>query len=230
MSLFVAVECAAMQAAGSRESLSYQVSSRARSAQVLLDREQTVRQSVRTDYLLPTTSSQESRVRAGPYRTRASAGITSRQRVSRWFSPYFGCCWRMIGSLWCSDTVGWMTGTTSSLWKLLLKSQRFVIGTQTWSYSGKLSHVHTLIHTTFYGPFPELPGWADVRRNLLDFMVHGKMSEAHTPAIRMGATPSGLNSSLPLSSTHFYTACSFCRMKWLVLVRGHTFLSATPHL
>jgi len=52
-------------------------------------------------------------------------------------------------------------------------------------------------HTTpqpFYGPFPGPPGWAGARRELLDFMVQGKINclilFLNTPTIRMGATPS----------------------------------------
>jgi len=57
--------------------------------------------------------------------------------------------------------------------------------------------------------FPGLPGWAGARRNklLLDFMVQGKITEAGTPSIWMGATPSGLISDPPLSSHHFYARC-----------------------
>jgi len=60
--------------------------------------------------------------------------------------------------------------------------------------------------------FPWLPGWASARRNLLlHLMVQGEISEADTPTIRLGATPSGLISDPPPSSSHFNTGCPFCR-------------------
>jgi len=42
-----------------------------------------------------------------------------------------------------------------------------------------------------YGPFQELPGWAGARRNLLHFVVQGKITEADTLTTQLGATPSG---------------------------------------
>jgi len=52
--------------------------------------------------------------------------------------------------------------------------------------------------------FPGLPGCAGARRrNLLDFMVQGEISEADTPTIRMGATPSRLISDPSHSSPYF---------------------------
>ena len=59
-------------------------------------------------------------------------------------------------------------------------------------------------HNHFTALFPGLPGWADARRKLLvDFMVQGKTTEADTPTIQVGATPSGLISDPPPSSPHF---------------------------
>jgi len=56
--------------------------------------------------------------------------------------------------------------------------------------------VNTRTHTQpFYGPFPGPPGWASARRELLDFMVQGRLTEADTLTIRLGATPSGLTSA-----------------------------------
>jgi len=55
-----------------------------------------------------------------------------------------------------------------------------------------------LLHTQpFYGPFLGLPGWAGARRNLLDFVVQWKITEADTSTIRLGATPTGLNIFTP---------------------------------
>ena len=55
---------------------------------------------------------------------------------------------------------------------------------------GWTANTHT--HNHFTAIFPGLPAWAGARRNLLDFMVQGKITEADTPTIRMGATPSEL--------------------------------------
>jgi len=42
-------------------------------------------------------------------------------------------------------------------------------------------------------------------------MVQGKITEADTLTIRLGATPSGLISNPPPSSHHFYAGCPSCR-------------------
>jgi len=57
---------------------------------------------------------------------------------------------------------------------------------------------HTHTYTPFYGLFSRRsgpPGWASAWRELLDFTVQGKINEAETPTIRLGATPSGLTSA-----------------------------------
>jgi len=51
------------------------------------------------------------------------------------------------------------------------------------------THKHTQPSTA------EPPGWAGARRELLEFMVQGRLTEADTPTIRLGATPSGLTSA-----------------------------------
>jgi len=53
------------------------------------------------------------------------------------------------------------------------------------------SHARTNHHTTtppqpFYGPFPEPPGWAGARRELLDFMVQGKINRGRHTDIPAG--------------------------------------------
>jgi len=56
--------------------------------------------------------------------------------------------------------------------------------------------------------FRGLPGWAGARRrNLLNFMVQGNITEADTPTIWLCATPSGLISDPPPSSLHCYAGC-----------------------
>jgi len=75
---------------------------------------------------------------------------------------------------------------------------------------------HTNTRNHFMALLPGLPGWASARRSLLDFMVQGKISEADTPIIRLGATASGVISDPPPSSSHFYVGChSCCNPPWL---------------
>jgi len=42
------------------------------------------------------------------------------------------------------------------------------------------------------------------------FMVQGKVTEADTPTIWLGVTPSGLISNPPPSSPHVYAGCASC--------------------
>jgi len=59
--------------------------------------------------------------------------------------------------------------------------------------------------------FPGLPRWAGARRELLDFMVQGKIDKRQTLIIWLGATPSGLTSA-HLHHPHFLQAgCTSCR-------------------
>jgi len=88
------------------------------------------------------------------------------------------------------------------------------------SHNGRyFSHTHTH-HDRFTALFPWLPGWASDRRNLfLDLVVQGKITEADTPTIRLGASPSGLMSDPPASSPILYTGCPSCcnlpSLSWL---------------
>jgi len=54
----------------------------------------------------------------------------------------------------------------------------------------KLFHPQTHTPPPFNCPFPELPGSTSARRNLLDLVVEGKVSEAGILTVRLGATPS----------------------------------------
>ena len=114
-----------------------------------------------------------------------------------------------FSSLECFDTVGWATRRASGLCPF-------------GSITTTKPHTHTLIYpmltsvnclltyfTTpqpFYGPFPGPPGWAGARRELLDFMVQGKINRgrhANRPAgrhsIRTNQCPP------PPSSPYFFT-------------------------
>jgi len=61
---------------------------------------------------------------------------------------------------------------------------------------GKLQGTSTTPdHNRFMALFLGPSGWAGARRELLDFMVQEKITEADTPTIRLGATPSGLTTT-----------------------------------
>jgi len=47
----------------------------------------------------------------------------------------------------------------------------------------------------FYGPFPGPPGWTGARRELLDFMVQGKINRGKHTDHPLGAIPSRLTSA-----------------------------------
>jgi len=55
----------------------------------------------------------------------------------------------------------------------------------------EIQHHH---HNSFMALFLGSPGWAGARRELLEFMVKGRLTEADTLTIQLGATPSGLTS------------------------------------
>jgi len=56
----------------------------------------------------------------------------------------------------------------------------------------------------FYGPFPESPGWAGVRRELLDFMVQEKINrDRHTNHLA-GRHSIRTNQSPPAPSPYFF--------------------------
>jgi len=60
--------------------------------------------------------------------------------------------------------------------------------------------------TTVLRPvYPGPPRWASARRELLDLWCKGRLTEADTLTIRLGATPSGLTSA-HLHHPHFFTA------------------------
>jgi len=66
------------------------------------------------------------------------------------------------------------------------------------------SNTHTYTCNCFKALFLGLPGRAGSRRDLrLDFRMHGKITEADTSTIRVGATPSGLITA----HLHFYAGC-----------------------
>jgi len=62
------------------------------------------------------------------------------------------------------------------------------------STEGKHIHVHTY-HNRFTALFLGPPGCAGARRELLDFMVQGKINRGRHTEIQLGGTPSGLTSA-----------------------------------
>ena len=59
--------------------------------------------------------------------------------------------------------------------------------------SSRRHHHHQ--HNRFTALFAAPPGWASARRELLDFMVLGKINRGRYTTIWLGATPSGLTSA-----------------------------------
>jgi len=84
-----------------------------------------------------------------------------------------------------------------------------------------MTHTHTQTHTTVLRPvFRDYPGEPVPEETFFwTFTVQGKITQADTLTIRMGAIPSKLISDPSLSSPHFYTGCPSCRnphtLSWL---------------
>jgi len=84
--------------------------------------------------------------------------------------------------MWTVAAYSW----THSQSPLTLYNGWWMLSTTTTTYnvfSGTLNPTHSLTHSpqAFYGPFPEPPGWAGARRELLDFVVQGKINKGrHT--------------------------------------------------
>jgi len=70
----------------------------------------------------------------------------------------------------------------------------------------KLPHNHNHFTALFLGP----PGWASARRELLDFMVQGKINTGRH-IDRLGATPSGLTSAHFHHPIFLQARCPSCR-------------------
>ena len=70
------------------------------------------------------------------------------------------------------------------------------------------SHTHTTVLRPFSGTTRVSQCQCQKKNILLDFTVQGKISDADTPTIRLGATPSGLISDPP--PFHFYAVCPSC--------------------
>ena len=89
---------------------------------------------------------------------------------------------------------------------------------QRWQRLWYFAHWDT--HNRFTAFFRRLPSWASARRNLLfDFMVQGKITEADTLTVQLGATPPRLISDPRASSPHFNAGCPSCHnpptLSWL---------------
>ena len=70
-------------------------------------------------------------------------------------------------------------------------------------------HSHT--HNRFTALFPGPPGWAGARRELVDFMVQGKINRGRHTDLRLGATPSGLTSAHLHHPPYFlWAGCPSC--------------------
>jgi len=83
------------------------------------------------------------------------------------------------------------------------------------AFSRTLNLTQSIKHNRFTALFPGPPAWAGARRELLDFVVwcKGRLTEADTQTIRLGATPSRLTSPNLHDPSIFYRpdACPSCR-------------------
>jgi len=95
----------------------------------------------------------------------------------------------------CKVTVLWLKG-----WEKLGKPVQAI------SKKCRHTHTHTTVLRPFFRDYPdelvpeEIFSWTD-------FMLQGKISEADTPTMRLGATPPGLISDPPPFILHLYTRC-----------------------
>ena len=111
------------------------------------------------------------------------------------------------------------------------------------NYDTYVHYMHTTAsepyhHNRFTALFPGPPGWAGARRELLDFMVQGRLTEADTLTIWLGATSSGLTSAYLHHPPTFFTGrmpfCKgliilvyfACRSRWITAVVPHFLLSS----
>jgi len=70
------------------------------------------------------------------------------------------------------------------------------------------THKYYIMHTTpqpFYGPFRDHPGEPVPEENFWTLWCKGRLTEADTPTIRLGATPSGLTSAPLHDPPTFFT-------------------------
>jgi len=107
----------------------------------------------------------------------------------------------------------WFLGSTLVHPKSTHRSVRpFLHGSQSWQTDhGTLSVAHT--HTTILRPFfPGPPGWAGARRELLDFVVHGKINRGRHTDHPAGRHSIRTNQCPPPPFPHFLQAgCPSCR-------------------
>ena len=71
------------------------------------------------------------------------------------------------------------------------------------------THTHTAVLQPFFWDYPDEPLPEEIF--FWTFMVQGMITEADTPTIQLGATPTGLISNPPPTSPHFYAGCPSCR-------------------
>jgi len=115
----------------------------------------------------------------------------------------------------------WSTSSIINWWK-----GRGIFNARCTNVETVMTHSHTRNH--FTALYPGLPGWAGARRNLVDFMVLGKITEADNPAWRHSMrTNKQLTSLIPpflrhmpflLQPSQFILACGRHQMCWLDFV------------
>ena len=121
---------------------------------------------------------------------------------------------RMTYRVYVALSVLWHSwfGVGKGIWTVIrpvpLSCGRFISATVTGKglrYS-QLTYIHLQTHTKqpFYGPFPGPPGWAGARRELLDFMVQGKINRGRHTDHPAGHHSIRTNQCPPLPSPLFF--------------------------
>jgi len=120
----------------------------------------------------------------------------------------------------CLDTVGWLHGRAFGLYRTHTTYRQTCS-----SRSTERRNTHTHTHNHFTALFRDYSGEPVPEEIFWTFMVQGKITEADTPTIWMGATPSGLINDPPSSLPH---PQFLCRMPFL-LQPSHFLLAWDRH-
>jgi len=132
--------------------------------------------------------------------------FTCSERSQIRYLPYLHTWCGLIANLECMSEICWMRLAENAICKNWAKDRHQHTISQ-------IRHVSTHTHTQlFYGPFQGPPGWAGARRELLDFMVQGKIYRGRHTDHPAGRHSIQTKQCPPPPSPHFLQArCPFCR-------------------
>jgi len=123
-------------------------------------------------------------------------------------------------SVHCVHLAQWLVSSVKRDHKLWTAGTLASLHTVNTNQHTSLSLLSSHKHNRFAALFPPWPRWASARRTLLlDFTIQEEITEADTPTIQLGTTPSGLISDPPPSNANFYAGCPSCHnppnLSWL---------------